>query len=520
MIFPSPKLQKLVENKDVGGLIKALREKNSSDRSNAASALGQLGDPGAVEPLCQSLQDGESEVRSSAANALGKIRDSRAVEPLCAMLKDPDFNVRLAAVKALGLLGDARAVDTLCAAHGEDANRLFQSEIVRSLAKVGDQRAVPILCHALRDADGRVSADAARALGRIGDPRALEPLCAALPDSRTTVQICAAMALAQIGNAQAIEPLIGMLTGGRRPYPIRRVAAAAVGRIGGAQAVEALAAAAKNRNPEAAAAAAEMLARFGDPRALEPCCSALKHENRDVRRFSAEALGLLGDPRAVESLAKAIHFQPLSPFPEEWRAGAAACRSLAKIGGLAARTELEGVLSRSGWKVQGEDWQVVCAAAEGLAGGGDSRAVEALRAAFMDDDREKHFAAAEALARSGDRSMFDMLATQVTLDKESKTPPLNQLRKMHRAVEALARLDDLIAVGVLSGILKNRDIDSETKISALKTLSEIGDPSTIDSVLSGLDGLESSDPFFDVYNLFAAAIAKEIQKSEPIGKET
>jgi len=51
-------------------------------REAAVVALGELGDPSAVDPLAQSLYDEDTYVRAAAAKALGEIGDQRAVAPL------------------------------------------------------------------------------------------------------------------------------------------------------------------------------------------------------------------------------------------------------------------------------------------------------------------------------------------------------------------------------------------------------------------------------------------------------
>lgn len=67
----------------------------------AALALGEIGDPRAVNPLAEILSDDNWEVRSSAAKALGKIGDDRAVDPLINLLRDRNENVRWHTLQAI-----------------------------------------------------------------------------------------------------------------------------------------------------------------------------------------------------------------------------------------------------------------------------------------------------------------------------------------------------------------------------------------------------------------------------------
>ena len=66
-------VEKMKANKDVEGLIEALKDKYSYVRSDAAEALGGIKDARAVEPLIEALKDENGHVRKLAANALGNI---------------------------------------------------------------------------------------------------------------------------------------------------------------------------------------------------------------------------------------------------------------------------------------------------------------------------------------------------------------------------------------------------------------------------------------------------------------
>jgi HEAT repeat protein len=118
-------------------LISALREhdpKASPElRTTAAKALGDIGDPVAVEALIGVLEEQgpgpmlassyispdprvqNEELRASAAHALGQIGDPVAADTLAAVMKDRDKGraLRQAAIMALGELGDPRAVGAM-----------------------------------------------------------------------------------------------------------------------------------------------------------------------------------------------------------------------------------------------------------------------------------------------------------------------------------------------------------------------------------------------------------------------
>ncbi len=92
-------------NQSVQPLITALKNENPLIRARASSALGDIGDRGAVPSLCAALEDGDKKVQFSAMDALGTIKDERAITPLLKKLKDPDSGVRNRAAEILDILG-------------------------------------------------------------------------------------------------------------------------------------------------------------------------------------------------------------------------------------------------------------------------------------------------------------------------------------------------------------------------------------------------------------------------------
>jgi len=175
-------------------------------QENAASALDDIGDPRAVDPLIESLKDEDDLVRADAASALGYIGDPRAVDPLIESLKDEDKWVRSSAALALGYIGDPRAVDPLIESL-KDEYKWVRADAASALGYIGDPRAFDPLIESLKDGDEWLRSSAASALGYIGDPRAVDPLIESLKDEDKWVRSSAASALGNIGDQRAIEPL-------------------------------------------------------------------------------------------------------------------------------------------------------------------------------------------------------------------------------------------------------------------------------------------------------------------------
>ena len=114
---------------DVQGLISILGDADEKGwtRKDAALALGEIGDPAAVEPLIRYMQEcaegldaGRASMRSEeewqacfdarkpVSEILGRMGDTRAVEPLIAMLENHWVHEEV--VQALGMLNDPRAI--------------------------------------------------------------------------------------------------------------------------------------------------------------------------------------------------------------------------------------------------------------------------------------------------------------------------------------------------------------------------------------------------------------------------
>jgi HEAT repeat protein len=237
-------------------------------RRDAATALGEIKDPRAVEPLLLAVKESAAGVRSEAAKALGEIGDPRALQPLVVALKDTNAGVRSEVAVALGHLHDPATVEPLIAAL-KDSN----AGAATALGMIKDTHAVEALVAALRDPDNAVRSEALKALSGIQDPRAaeaatgarLDELMATLKDHRSTPEAAgerraAAQALARLGQP-AVEPLIAAL---RDDYPeVRRQAAVALGQIKDSRAVEPLIAALHDADLRCKAAAA--LAEIKDP---------------------------------------------------------------------------------------------------------------------------------------------------------------------------------------------------------------------------------------------------------------
>jgi HEAT repeat protein len=379
-------------------------------RAAAATALGQLGDARAVQPLVDALVDQDKNVRRHAAAALerlgepqwiqwvkghdsdfsrlGASRDVRVLEPLVKALADEGLYLPLRAEAAAGLgqLGNARAVEPLLNAL-VNKHSPVRGAAAQALGQLGDARAAEPLIKTLADQEDYVRGAAAQALGQLGDVRAVEPLIKTLADQKDYVRGAAAAALGQLGDVRAVEPLVNALVD--QDNPVRLAVATALRQLGqphwsqwfkgddddfsrlgtsrNARAFELLIQALSERDWRMHKAAAKALGELGDARAVEPLIKTLADKScliGDVREAAAEALGRLGDTRAVEPL-----MQSLSGHEIAVRKAAAA--ALGRLGDARAVEPLIKAL-----KEKREDVRETAAMALGQFG--DTHAVEAL----------------------------------------------------------------------------------------------------------------------------------------------
>jgi HEAT repeat protein len=110
-----------------------LEDENPPVRIGAADALGKISDALAIGPLMKALKDINPQVRASSARALGEIGNNRATNDLMLLLSDP--NAGSDAAWALGKIGDARALDALNQAAGSQDTSIAR-EAAEAIEKI------------------------------------------------------------------------------------------------------------------------------------------------------------------------------------------------------------------------------------------------------------------------------------------------------------------------------------------------------------------------------------------------
>lgn len=298
-------------------LLEKLQQGDITTRSRAASALGLIKDPQAVEPLIQALKDESSTVRLSAASVLGRMNDQSAIKPLLELLKDENKDVQLVAGMSLGILKAFEAIEPLTA-YLEDEDWQIRYGTIIALAQMQDDRVIEPIQKGLKDKHKEVRkvasqmlqgleiakqhnistsqssfyqaqyeqdiptltrnlvsdnsylrSEAARRLGILGYRPAIFLLISILRDENSEVREAGALALGQLKDKRAVLSLIQIIQNQEEVDSVRRAAILALGEI-------------------------------GDKRALEVLIDSLKDEY--LKEYAIEALGHFQDKNVVEAL--------------------------------------------------------------------------------------------------------------------------------------------------------------------------------------------------------------------------
>ncbi len=195
----------------------------------AIGALALIADRSCENALVEAVEDtsADNEARAQAATGLGKLGSPRAIETLIKILDDDDLKLRSTAVAALAqaarpVPGGAINTPVLAAlistlqGKSDDARREAALALQSLSAPQANSALIGVLKDTVHDSDARAAS--ALALGFPGNSGAVDPLVEALHDSDGDVNTAARDALTAIGPP-AIDKLIAVIqTDGAEAY--------------------------------------------------------------------------------------------------------------------------------------------------------------------------------------------------------------------------------------------------------------------------------------------------------------
>ena len=315
-------VRQLIKLKDpaaVGPLIKLYERTRDTEQ---LKAIAQFKDPSSVPTLIDSLDYSEDDFdrASVAATALGEIGDKSAVEPLIKAASKPlpvktrANVVKLEAMKALAKMKDPRAVDLLIKIVGtpaEEQDFFLNKSAALALGQFADPRSVPVLIRGLfmsgagATAGANIFQECRLALVAIGEPagdKLVETLKRKNPEVEEDakkrdffpgiVEQKVSILLQDLHSAKTLPGMLevlktedlGLKAGLGKGVSGHQSLILAVGEVGGPEAVKAL------------------LGILNDPKAP-----------KKLRGASAEALNLAGDLSALPSLKKLADVKFIDP---------------------------------------------------------------------------------------------------------------------------------------------------------------------------------------------------------------
>jgi HEAT repeat protein len=175
------------------------REQAAGELLKALENLGTM----MIDPLLEALNDTEGTIRKYAATLLGHIGDPRAIEPLGMALYDMHFEVGQAAAEALAKFGPVGLKRLAEALHHPET--WLRQHAIYGLTLSSDKRVVPVILEMLNDPEREVQKQAIQSLGQLGDDRALPALqVIAINRADKELYTLAKIAIETIGNKETL----------------------------------------------------------------------------------------------------------------------------------------------------------------------------------------------------------------------------------------------------------------------------------------------------------------------------
>lgn len=295
------------------------REGRRAKRTNRmnqkiASALGELGDKSAIQPLLRLMKFTKSpQVRRAAIRALGKLKASEAVDDLIALVEDTTAHkiIRMNAIFALGEIASPKAVPTLILSlYRDKAYYFFQAGL--ALVKIGRPAVEPLVktmmgqnLDAKRLVEGNMEilagaleSNAAKVLGDIGDPAAVEPLLKMVKkveswETETNKMLTITRlitALGSIGDPRGLPVAVKYLS--KEFWDVRTICADTINKISDRSAIkELLKHASSGEHPKTRAPLIEAIGNLGTAEQL-PALREIAAQQKDltVQKYVKESI--------------------------------------------------------------------------------------------------------------------------------------------------------------------------------------------------------------------------------------
>lgn len=420
--------------------------------------------------LTASLTEGDESTRLNAAETLSADA-SYDTTPLLDALSDESWRVRRAAVQGVSQRGAPEAIAALLHSVVENhQNPSLLNSALQVLASSNVDTLSPLL-ELLQGPDADLRMQAALALGEQRAVRAVGPLIDALKDDDANVRYHAIEALGKLKAEDAVDALAGIAES--RDFFLGFPALDALAKIGDARIAPRVVALLEDdllRNP-----AVNLLGQLGDETAVAPLTAILNTADAPTDLI-AEALAALSD-RYEKQYGEGGHIADLT----NRQISPTGVQNLLDALETPGKENLRPLALVLGW----------------LKRSGVDRALTRLMG--RDDLRDEII---EALVRHGSAT-FDLLMSQLEAE---------DLEVRRSAVVALGRIADRRATPALVNALRDESLSTD----AANALAQIGDPQSLDGLLSLIGNDDASTRQAAVSALNSLATPKMSKRIIPL----
>lgn len=283
-------------------LIKGLTDSNKNIAYFAASALGEVRQPGAVRPLIRALGDSTWPVRKNASESLVQLKDF-SVSQLINFVNDEDEDIQYWVLKTLKTIGEEALPETIqILKKGTNEERCFAARVLGELEVA---KAAEPLAEALADGHEWVRQYAALALARLGDARAVTHFVSSFDD--ITFKLHPAIFEVFETFGEAALPMVHEALASKKPAGMRN-ALRVLGRIRADESFDRIREFLDNRQEDVKIAAVEAIAAYSHRSETVPILTGLAAEaqNPRVRTRIYLALAETGSDAALIEVLKAV----------------------------------------------------------------------------------------------------------------------------------------------------------------------------------------------------------------------
>lgn len=288
-----------VAGRDVESLARELEEIGSED---AARILGLSGSAGSLDALLSALHIPHCRALAAAALELAVPEDLRhAIFDRLETSADADPGERSTLLEVLPPLSDGEAIRKVLV-HLQDPDPRVRTAAANAVGRSDNQVVVPLLLDTSREPDSRLGA--VQALASL-DQAPCGSLLEFLDDRSERVRSTAAKGLGRCATSEARTAISAALDRESSPE-VREQLAMALGRSGGHEAVRRLSAMLHDDDVSVRFMATRALPLTRAPEAFEPLLRALDDPVDEIRAAALRSLGELEDPRAARPVEREL----------------------------------------------------------------------------------------------------------------------------------------------------------------------------------------------------------------------